>query len=55
MGVKFSSIVMVLLVFFIAKVSFESATASNKIEPSHVNDRSPASIDQSYIDHMNKH
>jgi hypothetical protein len=55
MGVKFSSIVMVLLVFFIAKVSFESATASNKMEPSHVNDRSPASIDQSYIDHMNKH
>ncbi len=54
MGVKFSSIVMVLLVCFIAKISFESATASNKVDPSHVNERSPASIDQSYHDHLNK-
>lgn len=55
MGVKLGSIVMVLMFFFIAKISFETATAETN--PSDVvakNDRSPASIDQSYHDHMNK-
>ncbi len=56
MGVKLGSIVMVLLVFFIAKVSFETATTARKPEVNEAsNDRSPASIDQSYYDHMNKH
>lgn len=55
MAVKLSSVVMVLMVVFIAKISFESATAdSNPHEKSKINDRSPASIDQSYHDHMNK-
>ncbi len=55
MGVKLGSIVMVLMVFFIAKIGFETATAENSPEISRVaNDRSPASIDQSYHDHMNK-
>lgn len=50
MGVKLGSIVLVLLVFFIAKISFETAMAEKV--PEHVNERSPASIDQSYNDHM---
>lgn len=55
MGVKLGSVVMVLMVFFIAKVSIETATAAKKPEMAVANnDRSPASIDQSYIDHMNK-
>lgn len=55
MGVKLGSIVMVLMVCFIAKISFETATAvNNPHEIEKVNDRSPASIDQSYHDHMNK-
>jgi hypothetical protein len=55
MGVKLGSIVMVLMVCFIAKISFETATAETKShETVKVNDRSPASIDQSYHDHMNK-
>jgi hypothetical protein len=52
MSVKLGSIVMVLMVFFIAKISFETAMAE-KI-PDQVNERSPASIDQSYNDHMNR-
>jgi hypothetical protein len=55
MGVKLGSIVIVLMIFFIAKISFETATAEKN--PEHLktaNDRSPASIDQSYQDHMNK-
>jgi hypothetical protein len=52
MGVKLGSIVMVLMVFFIAKISFETAMAE-KI-PDRINERSPASIDQSYNDHMNR-
>lgn len=55
MGVKLGSVVMVLMVFFIAKISFETAT--NETSPTEVasnNERSPASIDQSYHDHMNK-
>jgi hypothetical protein len=55
MGVKLGSIVMVLMVFFIAKISFETATSvKNPGEVAAINDRSPASIDQSYHDHMNK-
>lgn len=52
MGVKLSSIVMVLMMFFIAKISFETAMAEKA--PEKVNERSPASIDASYNDHMNK-
>jgi hypothetical protein len=52
MGVKLGSIVMVLMFFFIAKISFETAMAEKDLT---VNDRSPASIDKSYQDHMNRH
>lgn len=51
MGVKLGSIVMILMVFFIAKISFETAMAEKT--PERVNERSPASIDQSYNEHMN--
>ena len=54
MAVKLSSVVMVLMVCFIAKISFETATAESTPESAKMNDRSPASIDQSYYDHMNK-
>ena len=53
MGVKLGSIVMILMVFFIAKISFETAMAEKT--PDRVNERSPASIDQSYNEHMNRH
>lgn len=53
MGIKLGSIVMVLMVFFIAKISFETAMAEKN--PEAINDRSPASIDQSYRDHLSKH
>ena len=49
---KLSSMVMVLMIFFIAKISFEAVT-TEKI-PERVNDRSAASIDKSYQDHLNK-
>ncbi len=52
MGLKLSSLVMVLMMFFIAKVSFESAIAEKS--PIYENDRSPASIDKSYNDHLFK-
>ncbi len=52
MSIKLGSVVMILLVFFIAKISFETATSEKN--PEQVNERSPASIDQSYNDHMNK-
>lgn len=54
MGVKLGSIVMVLMVFFIAKISFETAMADQKV-PEKYNERSPASIDKSYQDHLNRH
>lgn len=55
MGLKFGSIVMMLMFAFIAKISFETATAdSNHKELANLSERSPASIDQSYIDHTNK-
>jgi hypothetical protein len=50
--VKLGSIVMVLMIFFIAKISFE--TAIGEKSPEVINDRAPASIDQSYEDHLNK-
>lgn len=53
MGVKFGSVVMVLMMFFIAKISFETAMAE-KAPEKESNERSPASIDRSYEDHMNK-
>lgn len=53
MGVKLGSIVMVLMIFFIAKISFETAMAERT--PEKYNERSPASIDKSYQDHLNRH
>jgi len=50
MSIKLGSIITVLLVCFIAKISFETALAE-KI-PEQVNERSPASIDKSYNDHI---
>lgn len=50
MGVKLGSVVVVLMMFFIAKISFETAMAEKA--PERMNERSPASIDQSYNDHM---
>jgi hypothetical protein len=50
MGVKLGSVVVVLMMFFIAKISFETAMAEKT--PERVNERSPASIDQSYNEHM---
>jgi hypothetical protein len=55
MGVKLGSIVMVLMIFFIAKISFETAMAEKNPEVTTMsNERSPASIDRSYYDHLNK-
>jgi hypothetical protein len=51
MSVKLSSFIMVLIMFFIAKISFETAMAEKSQQK--LSDRSPASIDQSYFDHMN--
>jgi hypothetical protein len=50
MSIKLGSIVTVLILVFIAKISFETAT-EEKISP-RITERSPASIDQSYNDHM---
>lgn len=52
MAVKLSSIVMVLMMFFIAKISFETAVAEKT--PEKIDERSPASIDLSYNEHMNR-
>ncbi len=52
MSIKLGSVVMVLMMFFIAKISFETAIAEKA--PERMNERSPASIDQSYNDHMAK-
>lgn len=53
MSVKIGSVVMVLMMFFIAKISFETAMAERA--PETQNDRTPASIDKSYEEHMNRH
>jgi hypothetical protein len=52
MSIKLGSVVVVLMMFFIAKISFETAIAEKA--PERNNDRSPASIDQSYNEHMAK-
>ena len=52
MSIKLGSFVMVLMMFFIAKISFETAIAEKA--PERINERSPASIDQSYNEHMAK-
>jgi hypothetical protein len=52
MSIKLGSVVVVLMMFFIAKISFESAIAEKA--PERINERSPASIDQSYNEHMAK-
>lgn len=52
MGVKLGSVVMVLMMFFIAKISFETAMAEKA--PDQIDERSPASIDKSYNEHMNR-
>jgi len=52
MSIKFGSIVLVLMMFFIAKISFETAVAQKT--PEEENLRSPASIDKSYYDHVSK-
>jgi hypothetical protein len=55
MGVKFGTIIIILLISFIAKVTFETATAEKNAElTSAENERSPASIDRSYQDHLNR-
>lgn len=52
MALKLSSVVMVLMVFFIAKISFETAMGDSN--PATLDDRTPASIDKSYQDHLNR-
>ncbi len=52
MSIKLGSIVTVLMMFFIAKISFETAIDTKVAD--RVHDRSPASIDQSYNEHMLK-
>jgi hypothetical protein len=52
MSIKLGSVVFLLLACFIAKISFETAIAEKN--PEQINTRSPASIDQSYNDHLNK-
>jgi hypothetical protein len=52
MRVKLGSLVMVLMMFFIAKISFETAMAERVAETHH--ERSPASIDKSYQDHLSR-
>jgi hypothetical protein len=53
MGVKMGSLVLILVISFLAKISFESAVAE-KI-PEQENLRSPASIDKSYQEHLNRY
>ena len=53
MVVKLGSIVVILMILFIAKISFETAFA-DKSQEATLNTRSPASIDQSYNDHLNR-
>jgi hypothetical protein len=54
MSIKLGSVVMVLMFFFFAKISFETAIAENEKTPEKYNERSPASIDKSYNDHIMK-
>lgn len=52
LDLKLSSIVIILMMFFMAKISLESIMTEKT--PERINDRSAASIDQSYQDHLNK-
>ncbi|MCM2349799.1 MAG: hypothetical protein NDI69_07245 [Bacteriovoracaceae bacterium] len=52
MSYKLGSIVMVLMIFFIAKISFETAMAEKM--PDQLDERSPAAIDQSYKNHLSR-
>jgi hypothetical protein len=54
MSIKLGSIVMMLMMVFIAKISYETAMTENT-EVAMLNDRAPASIDRSYQEHLNKH
>ncbi|MFY7993446.1 MAG: hypothetical protein ACOVP4_09160 [Bacteriovoracaceae bacterium] len=51
MGIKLGSVVAVILFIFIAKISFESATAETQQPASY---RGPASIDKSYTEYNNR-
>lgn len=51
MGIKLGSIVAVIMFIFLAKISFESATAETQQTQGY---RGPASIDQSYTDYNNR-
>lgn len=51
MGIKLGSIVAVIMFIFLAKISFESATAETQKNQAA---RGPASIDQSYTDYNNR-
>ncbi|HXH31050.1 MAG TPA: hypothetical protein VNJ01_09580 [Bacteriovoracaceae bacterium] len=50
MGFKMGSIVMILMLVFIAKISLESAIGEK--EPEKIHERTTASIDQSYYEQM---
>jgi hypothetical protein len=55
MTIKLGSVIIVLMSFFIAKISFETATAEKGADQAMLqNDRSAASIDLSYYNHLNK-
>lgn len=55
MTIKLGSVVIMLMMVFIAKISFETATAEKVTEhTAYNNDRSPASIDLSYYNHLHK-
>jgi len=51
MSIRLNTIIFILALSFVAKISVETATA--KREPERKILRSAASIDQSYADHMN--
>jgi len=52
MQVKFGSIVTALILAFIVKISYETATSQNSAKAASLDERSPASIDKSYQDHL---
>jgi hypothetical protein len=52
MTIKLSSVVVALVFMFIAKISFEAAVGEKNSETPH--ERTTASIDKSYQDHMNR-
>jgi hypothetical protein len=54
MTIKLGSVVMFLLMVFFAKISIETVSAEKLPQANFLSDRSPASIDKSYKDHMNR-